>query len=74
MMNRKPEFKNWNAEMNYYTLTSFEMKHSAFPEDEDLYIRKSRSFLVRQMILVLTYLRDKGLLKEYVQLRDREFN
>ena len=69
-MNQKPTFSTWAAELDYYALTVKEMKYSAYPVDEDVYLRSSRSYLVEEMISVLKYLDKKGLYKEYSDMRN----
>lgn len=70
-MEHRPVFGSWAAELDYYALTIREMKASSFPDDEDIYIRKSRSYLINEIIAVLRYLDQKDLYQEYSNIRNQ---
>lgn len=70
-MKQKPVFDSWVAELDYYALTLREMKASEFPEDEDIYIRVSRTYLINEIICALKFLECKGLYQEYSNTRSR---
>ena len=70
-MKQRPVFGSWAAELDYYALTIREMKASSFPEDEDIYIRASRSYLINEIITALRYLDQKGLYQEYSDIRNQ---
>ena len=69
-MNQMPEFDSWDDELAYYAQTIREMEHSAYPDDEDMYIRSSRYYLVEEICQVLEFLNEKGLYKEYADIRN----
>ena len=69
-MNQKPIFSTWAAELDYYALPVKEMKYSAYPVDEDVYLRTSRTYLVDEMIRMLKYLDRRCLYKEYSDIRN----
>ncbi len=69
-MEQTPVFDSWESELDYYALSIREMKHSAFPEKEEVYICSSRYYLVDEVVHLLKYLQQKNLYVEYADLRN----
>lgn len=72
-MKYRPVFGSWAAKPDYYTLTVREMKPASFTDDENIYILKSGSHLINEIIAVLRYLDQKGLYLKSSDIRNQNY-